>query len=441
MSAASTNLHFHGLAVPPVCHQDETLKTLIQPGDPPFAYEIQIPKTQPPGLYWYHPHVHGFTEDHILGGASGALIVEGMERAVPRIAGMPEHVFIIRDERMPPLSASPSGKPDPTRPTKQLSVNYITVPYPKYPTPVIKMKPGDRQFWRVLNASADTYLNLSVEFAGKRQSLSIVALDGAPVHFGEPGSETYAAEQSNIFLPPAARAEFILTGPPEGVSARLVTSYVFRGASDDDHPAAPSANSPPALRAGQDDIDSARPLVSIVAEAGAPTTLPPPVVSSKIELQGAPLAAVRPAHKRKLYFSEKLVDPKDPKSATIFFITEDGHTPAPFDPSNPEPTVTAHQGDVEDWTIENRSNESHAFHVHQLHFIVVGGQGTPWEEPTLRDTVDLPAWDGVHKYPSITVRLDFRNPNIVGTIPFHCHIMQHLDGGMMGTVRIEPKLP
>ena len=33
MSAASTNLHFHGLTVPPVCHQDDGMKTLIQPGD------------------------------------------------------------------------------------------------------------------------------------------------------------------------------------------------------------------------------------------------------------------------------------------------------------------------------------------------------------------------------------------------------------------------
>jgi FtsP/CotA-like multicopper oxidase with cupredoxin domain len=36
MSAAATNLHFHGLSLPPVCHQDETLRTLVQPGDPPF---------------------------------------------------------------------------------------------------------------------------------------------------------------------------------------------------------------------------------------------------------------------------------------------------------------------------------------------------------------------------------------------------------------------
>jgi len=48
MTVASTNLHFHGLGVPPVCHQDETLKTHIEPGDPPFEYRIQIPRDQPP---------------------------------------------------------------------------------------------------------------------------------------------------------------------------------------------------------------------------------------------------------------------------------------------------------------------------------------------------------------------------------------------------------
>ena len=45
MTLASTNLHFHGLTVPPVCHQDEVLKTSIQPGDPPFEYRFRIPPT------------------------------------------------------------------------------------------------------------------------------------------------------------------------------------------------------------------------------------------------------------------------------------------------------------------------------------------------------------------------------------------------------------
>ena len=31
MSATATNLHFHGMSVPPVCHQDDVLNTLIEP--------------------------------------------------------------------------------------------------------------------------------------------------------------------------------------------------------------------------------------------------------------------------------------------------------------------------------------------------------------------------------------------------------------------------
>jgi len=63
MSAVSTNLHFHGLTIPPVCHQDDVMKTSVQPGDPPFEYRFRIPDDEPPGLYWYHPHIHGFSKE------------------------------------------------------------------------------------------------------------------------------------------------------------------------------------------------------------------------------------------------------------------------------------------------------------------------------------------------------------------------------------------
>ena len=69
MSPVSTNLHFHGLTIPPVCHQDDVMKTSVQPGDPPFEYRFRIPEDEPPGLYWYHPHIHGFAKQQLLGGA------------------------------------------------------------------------------------------------------------------------------------------------------------------------------------------------------------------------------------------------------------------------------------------------------------------------------------------------------------------------------------
>lgn len=434
MDDSTTNLHFHGLAIPPLCHQDETLKTLIQPGDPPFEYRVRIPRTQPPGLYWYHPHVHGVSEQQLLGGASGAIIVEGTSTTVPEVSGLPERVLVIRDAKMPDINAA---QPDPNRPTKQLSINYIPVPYPDYPGVVIKMKPLERQLWRVLNASADTYINLVIEYGGKRQPVGLVSLDGVPLRYGEPGGQSYIPQKTNIFLVPAGRAEFIITAPPEGTPGRLITLGVFRGADEDGKPVAPPKNGMPAIRVGLDDVDPTRPLASIVASRDATVPKFSDNATDQRSDSAADLSGIKPVRRRLLYFSERVVTPSDPKSPTEFFITEEGHTPAVFDPSA-EPNITVHQGDVEDWTIENRSREVHTFHVHQLHFLVVGRRGTGWEEPSLRDTVNVAAWSGFGPYPSITVRMDFRNPNIVGTFPFHCHIVQHLDGGMMGTVRVDP---
>jgi FtsP/CotA-like multicopper oxidase with cupredoxin domain len=151
MSATSTNLHFHGLTVPATCHQDDVLHTSIQPSDPPFEYKFRIPRDEPPGLYWYHPHIHGFTAPQVMGGASGALVIEGLERAVPEVAGLPERVLVIRDQGLLNPDAPPS-RSEPVvpknlierdgdaanngtgfgKPAKDLSVNYVPVPYPDY---------------------------------------------------------------------------------------------------------------------------------------------------------------------------------------------------------------------------------------------------------------------------------------------------------------------
>ena len=187
MSPVSTNLHFHGLTIPPVCHQDDVMKTSVQPGDAPLEYRFHIPEDEPPGLYWYHPHIHGFSKQQLLGGASGALIVEGIERAKKVVAGLPERVFIIRDQDLVNPNAPPA-KSEPVvpkfmidrdgdaanngtgfgKPAKDLSINYVPVPYPDYPPGVIEMRPGERQLWRVLNASAITYLTLRSCLAMRR---------------------------------------------------------------------------------------------------------------------------------------------------------------------------------------------------------------------------------------------------------------------------------
>ena len=145
---------------------------------------------------------------------------------------------------------------------------------------------------------------------------------------------------------------------------------------------------------------------------------------------------------RKLYFSERPQNPADPKSPTVFFITVEGQMPAPFDPSSSAPNITVSQGDVEDWIIENRSQELHAFHIHQIHFMLLDWNGSPVDEPFLRDTVNVAYWDGKSAtYPSVKLRMDFRDPNITGTFVYHCHLLEHEDGGMMGTIRVIPRTP
>jgi FtsP/CotA-like multicopper oxidase with cupredoxin domain len=439
MTATSTNLHFHGLTLPPLCHQDDVLKTSIQPRDRAFEYRFRIPADEPPGLYWYHPHIHGFSKAQVLGGASGALIIEGLERANHEVAGLPERVLVIRDQDLVNPNAEPA-KSEPVmpkmlidrdgdsanngtgfgKPAKDLSVNFVPVPYPDYPPASITMKPGERQLWRVLNASAINYLNLAVLFQRLPQQLGIVAIDGVPIRAN--ASSTPAIEWvQHIGLPPGSRVEFVFAGPPAGVAGLLVTRTVDTG------------------QGGENDPNRALVFINAVDDAAEPrstlTAFPQPLPSSSRQWLGD----VTPARVRKLYFSEKLEDPNDPNSATTFYLTVDGQTPAPFDPSSDIPNIVAKQGDVEDWIIENRSTELHAFHIHQLHFLLMEWSGTAVNEPFLRDTVNVPYFSArMLKYPSVRLRMDFRDPNTIGTFVYHCHLLEHEDGGMMGLIRVEP---
>jgi FtsP/CotA-like multicopper oxidase with cupredoxin domain len=439
MTATSTNLHFHGLTVPPLCHQDDVLTTFIQPSDGAFEYRFRIPDGEPPGLYWYHPHVHGFSSKEVMGGASGALIIEGIERAIPDVAGLTERVLVIRDQDLLNPAAAPS-RSEPVvpkmmidrdgdsanngtgfgKPAKDLSINYVPVPYPDYPPASLSMRPGERQLWRVLNASAITYLNLAVLWQRTPQQLGIVAIDGVPTALDESGARPITWVD-HIGVPPGARVEFIVTGPPAGVPALLVTRTVDTG------------------QGGENDPNRALASITAVPDAAEP--------QSRLPVEHAPLPSLPlrnldqmlPTRVRKLYFSEKLDDPADPNSASTFYLTVEGQTPAPFDPRSGIPNIIANQGDVEDWIIENRSTELHAFHIHQIHFKVMQWDGVPIDEPFLRDTVNVPYFNGrALQYPSVRLRMDFRDPNTIGTFVYHCHLLEHEDAGMMGTIRVDP---
>jgi FtsP/CotA-like multicopper oxidase with cupredoxin domain len=443
MTASATNLHFHGLAIPSACHQDEVLKITIAAGSKPFEYKFRIPTDQPPGLYWYHPHLHGFTKNQVAGGASGALIVEGIESADHQVAGLPERVLMIRDEDLLHPDAAPSAAGGGTippvvldrdgdarntgtgtgKPARDLSLNFISAPYPDYPTPTIKMKPSEKQLWRVVNASSITYLNLQILFKGLPQQVGIVGVDGVPINRNGLGGGD-VIYQDHLGISPGGRVEFIINGPPLGSPATLVTRSVNTGPGGENDPV--------------------RPIATLVAAADAPeprsALAVSPAPAPPVDLPW--IGKVQPIRTRKLYFSEKLQDPKDPNSPTTFYLTVEGQEPKPFDPASTVPNLVVHQGDVEDWIVENRSTELHDFHIHQIHFLLLEWFGIPINEPFLRDTINVPFWDGKSpQFPTVRLRMDFRAANVVGTFPYHCHLLEHEDGGMMGLIQVEPKRP
>jgi FtsP/CotA-like multicopper oxidase with cupredoxin domain len=397
MTIDSTNVHFHGMNVPPVCHQDDVINTLIQPGTPGFSYNIQIPTTEPPGLYWYHPHVHGFTEFQVNGGAAGAIIVEGMEKFRPEVTGLTERVFVIRQQYLVPWIPGPY----------QLTLNYQTSPVMGL-KPTINMKPGEKQFWRVANATLQDFMPLQFLVNGVAQPMEIIALDGYPL--------AQTRTETTILVPPASRAEFIVQAPTSGTAIFSTSAYST----------GPTGNADLAQTLANVQLSGTAASASQVAKAAKPT--------SQDSLKFSDLSQATVTAQRLLYFSEEFGGTNGPIQ---FYITVAGQKQQVFQP-NEAPAITTKVGAVEDWTIENRALETHAFHIHQIHFKLLEVDGKPVTDNDLRDTIEIPYWGGAGQpYHSVKVRMDFRDPVTAGEFVFHCHILLHEDLGMMHKILVQ----
>lgn len=419
MNLSSTNMHFHGTNTSPKCHSDESIRTLVNSGQT-FNYKLKIPRDEPPGLYWYHPHVHGISSAAVSGGATGVIVVEGIEKVQPAVAGLPERILVIRDQ---PLGIH-YAHIDPM-PNWDVSLNYVPISYPAYQPAIIKMHAGEKEFWRVANTSANTIIDLRLVYDGKNQPLQIVAIDGVPTGSQNGKREGTIITKKGFLLPPASRVEFIATGPSREVkSAMLITKGIDGGPAADSNPERPLA------------------AIRITDEPGVLPRVPerngPPNPQRFEGLETAKVTA-----ERTLYFSEVPSTGKQgrlpPVEPVKFFITVQGQTPKLYDPNYP-PAIITKRGAVEDWIIQNRAPEVHEFHIHQVHFLLLEVNGVPVSKKQRQfyDTIQVDPWDGVsQEYPSVKVRMDFRGPT-VGDFLYHCHILEHEDGGMMAKIRVKP---
>ena len=424
MGNSSLNIHYHGTNTSPTCHSDEVIKTIINSGQT-FQYNVAFPTNEPSGLYWYHPHVHGIAEHAVQGGASGAIVVDGIEDSQPAVSGLRQRILMVRDQPVP-------GSPTPTGsvPSWDVTLNYITITSPTDPNSnnfvpaILRMEQGEKQFWRVSNSCSDTILDLQYLFEGVPQTMQVVAVDGVPLGSQDGTQGGKLTPVTHFVLPPASRVEFIATAPPASVQlAQLLTLRINTGPFGDNDPQRPLAT----IQLTADDT----------ADGGTDNSVGTFTAASTTQQRFAGLASAPIAVKRTVFFNE--IQP------TQFFMDVLGKPEHLFDPNAP-PDIVATQGTVEEWVVENHTPENHEFHFHQLHFLVEsqnnfelnGSQQAPGITGQYLDMIQVPFWDQNpnHPYPSVTLRIDFRG-NDIGDFVFHCHILGHEDLGMMNIIQVQ----
>src|SRR5258708_5013014 len=339
-----TNLHFHGLTVSPDAPQDDVLDMMAAPGKT-LHYTVQIPKDHSPGLYWYHTHPHGESHRQVLDGMSGAIVIEGIQSYFPPLALLPERVLVVRgrsikndpqahdfEQRVALSSQACGGERE--APEEVFTVNGSL-------RPQIEIAPGKRQFWRVVNASADRYVDLQLE----GQSFEIVAMDGMPIARHDPDHPTRVA--GHVLLPPAGRVETIASGPSATKSTLLVSRGVDTGPHVDPNPAMI--------------------LADIVAQSVSETT--PRLQETSLE----------PDVKRLDLSAEEKVPPR----FTVIFTEDknDFYINCEKLAPNAAPMVRAKVGTFQHWKIVNASGELHPMHIHQVHFLPYAENDQPIADP------------------------------------------------------------
>ena len=386
-----TNLHFHGLTVSPDAPQDDVLNMMAMPGQT-LHYSVPIPKDHAPGLYWYHTHPHGESYRQALDGMSGAIVIEGIESYYPALVGLPERVLVVRGRSVASdaqslelkqrvdFSADVCGA-EHEPPEEIMTVNGSV-------RPRIEIAPGEHQFWRVVNASADRYVDLQLE----GQTFEIVAMDGMPIARYDPDHRTRTA--NHVLLPPAGRLEAIVTGPPSGASHRLISHCVNTGPDGDPNPA------------------------MVLADI-----VPRSVASSPAKIAKSSL---KPEFKTPYLATEEEAPPRFTVTFTEdksgFYINNEKFAP------EAAPLVRATVGSYPHWKIVNATGELHPMHIHQAHFLAYAENDKPIANPVWLDTVNVP-YGG-----TVDVIMDFTDPVIRGMSVFHCHLLNHEDKGMMAKI-------
>lgn len=372
----TTNLHAHGTHVSPGGISDNVLRAM-EPGGT-YSVEIDFPGDHTRGTYWYHPHQHGSADIQVVSGMVGALIVEGDFAEIPEIAAARERVLVLGQAVFDGLRTLEDFE----LVWSETATRFHTINGQRQPT--IRLRPGEVQRWRIVNASYQDDARLHLD----GHELHVIAYDGISLDRVETMTE--------LLMGPGQRADVL-------VQAGAAGAYLFSALPNDQ--GYPSASGP---------------VANIVVE-GEPLPMELPAALSPSPL--APIPDSELTGSREVVFSVHAPEAEAAGHYNEFDFLVDGQV---FDPDRIDHRIAL--GSVEEWTIVNEHFHDHIFHIHINPFLVTQINGEAVEHPVWRDTVIVP------RYGSVVFRTRFID--FTGLYVLHCHMMNHEALGMMQLIEV-----
>jgi len=390
-----TTIHWHGMHVSAV--NDGGPHTVIDPGT---TWNPQITVMDKASTFWYHPHLDHFTDEHVSKGIAGFIIVRDTEEAaldLPRTYGVDDIPLAIQTKNFDANNQILHG----TNADDVLMVNATLDPQIDLPAQIVRL--------RILNGSSQRIFNIG--FSGNQQ-FHLIGTDGglieAPVAL------------TRLQLGPGERAEILLD--LNGLENQVVQLMSYASELANGHYGAtnPGMNggmvldgyNPNTMNGNDFDIMQ----INVVAQTANPvTTIPNSLVTLTPYLEANADAS------RDFLF--QAITPGFNQLNSDFRING-----VSFDMN--VINVTIPLDNVEIWTIQNNTPIAHPFHIHDIQYYIldINGNPPPASASGLKDTYLIPPGQGTMRV--ITKFDDFANDSV--PYMYHCHMLKHEDGGMMG---------
>ncbi|MBZ5617660.1 MAG: multicopper oxidase domain-containing protein [Acidobacteriia bacterium] len=425
----TTNLHTHGLHVSPNGNSDNVLLAIL-PGTHQ-QYNIKLPPNHPRGTFWYHAHSHGSTAIQVGSGMAGALIVEDDETRIPaalRAANQHEKIMVLQSilydtqgqiEQIAALFPDPNN-PDPNNPNGRVPKQACAAEPPPQTTwfcskrritingqivPIIRMRPGEVQRWRMIDTSFRESISLTLNNAVPSLpglDLNEIALDG--IYLGR--VDIWPAGGTPIDLEPGYRSDILVKASATPGKYNLIDNAVPQGKG---------------LLGGAEPENV---LAQVIVE-GEPMDMRLPTNEEMLPL--APFPGVN-LNVTAVGVQEVLF-----KLGTGLENPNRNYFQVNYHSFNPDNVRILKLGATEAWHVTTIGDPPgvpnaippapHVFHIHINPFQTLrsGPNGQP--EMVWKDTLLIP--------PAADVMLYTRYLDFTGTFVMHCHILDHEDLGMM----------